>query len=129
MLESNVLSPIQTLPTQEDIIYLTWNLRYIDLGGCVRRRPETQIRMGDGRSIEEGISKSMVESGGEMVCTWFVLTPSLLPHPHTPPTTTVLLIPLNPLTSETRNDNAADYRLSLGNAQVYHTIPVSVLCR
>ena len=51
----------------------------------------------------------MIESGGEIVCKWFALTRSLLPHPHTLPTAAALLIPQNPLTSENRNDNAANY--------------------
>jgi hypothetical protein len=73
------------------------------------------------RDPQDGLS--MIESGGEMVCTWFVLIPSLLPHPHTPPTVTALLIPSNLLTSENRNDNAADYPLVTPRYIMLHLCP------
>jgi len=72
---------------------------------------------------EERVSKSMIESGGEMLCIWFVLFLSLLSHPHTPPTTAALLTPQNPLMSENRNDNDADYPLVAPRLSTLHLCP------
>jgi hypothetical protein len=57
-----LLSPLRMPPTCEYIKYFTWNLRRIDIVRCVQRNLGTRPRI------------------GEMVCTWFVLSPSLLTH-------------------------------------------------
>jgi hypothetical protein len=71
----------------------------------------------------EGVSKSVIENGGEVVCTWFVISLFLLPHPDTPPTAAALLIPQNLLTSENRHDNAANYPLVTPKYTTLHPCP------
>ena len=107
ILQYNATSSIRRPPTCEDIRYFIWNIRHIDLSRCVRR---LEIRTQIGGLTEERVGKSITESSGETVRTWFVLSPSLL-HPHVPPTAVVRLISQNPFTNEMFETTTTNYCL------------------